>query len=167
MDKLINAPSLLTCKLHGAHGLQILVGLLLLSLVELGLLLLSLATSLATRCRFECKKRGKHQCHKEEREQTACLQAFSSESAPAILFATNLSSRNQMIIFNLVDMIINAWLMFNACQVCLLRAVENLGKNLLIAPSTQVDTMQNMRIWIQALLDLGVTKHLNLSNLVF
>ena len=113
------------------------------------------------------QERGKHQCHKEEREQTACLQAFSSESAPAILFATNLSSRNQMIIFNLVDMIINAWLMFNACQVCLLRAVENLGKILLIAPSTQVDTMQNMRIWIQALLDLGVTKHLNLSNLVF
>ena len=57
------------------------------------------------------QERGKHQCHKGEREQTACLQAFSSESAPTILFATNLSSRNQMIIFNLVDMIINAWLM--------------------------------------------------------
>ena len=57
------------------------------------------------------QERGKHQCHKGEREQTACLRAFSSESAPAILSATNLSSRNQVIIFNLVDMIINAWLM--------------------------------------------------------
>ena len=57
------------------------------------------------------QERGKRQCHKREREQTACLQAFSSESAPTILSATNLSSRNQVIIFNLVDMIINAWLM--------------------------------------------------------
>ena len=56
-------------------------------------------------------RKRKHQCHKGEREQTACLQAFSSESAPTILSATNLSSRNQVIIFNLVDMIINAWLM--------------------------------------------------------
>ena len=56
-------------------------------------------------------RKRKHQCHKGEREQTVCLQAFSSESAPTILSATNLSSRNQVIIFNLVDMIINAWLM--------------------------------------------------------
>ena len=56
-------------------------------------------------------RKRKHQCHKGEREQTACLQAFSSESAPTILSATNLSSRNQVIIFNVVDVIINAWLM--------------------------------------------------------
>ena len=56
-------------------------------------------------------RKRKHQCHKGEREQTACLQAFSSESAPTILSATNLSSRNQVIISNLVDMIIDASLM--------------------------------------------------------
>ena len=57
---------------------------------------------------------------------------------------------------------------FNACQVCLLRAMENLW--IQSAHSAIHASGQNAKQaqWDkQVLLDLGVTEHLNLSNLVF
>jgi len=101
------------------------------------------------------QERGKHQCHKEE---TACLQAFSSESAATILSATNLSSRNQLIIFNFVDMIINAWLMNCVESVQCMPGVpaEGGGKSLDKSARSAIDASgQNAK---QAQLDPGIAQ---------
>lgn len=104
------------------------------------------------------QERGKHQCHKGEREQTACLRAFSSESAPTILSATNLSSRNQVIIFNLVDMIINAWLMNCVDSVQCMPGVpaQGGGKSLDTSAHSAIDA--SGQIAKQAHLDPGIAR---------
>ena len=96
--------------------------------------------------------RGKHQCHKGEREQIACLRAFSSESAPTILSATNLSSRNQ------VDMIINAWLMNCVDSVQCMPGVpaQGGGKSLDTSAHSAIDA--SGQIAKQAHLDPGIAR---------